>query len=102
MRGTQDIGVATLSLSLSGLLCLLYPRFDPFWSSYALRLTVPFASQVELGKTAEATKLGIYTDDSVKQDAGVSKSKPWLALARACVCVRVRVRAWMRAAGGIC
>lgn len=30
-----------------------------------------FLSQVELGKTAEANKLGIFTDDSAKQEAGV-------------------------------
>lgn len=35
------------------------------------RTTCRLLSQVELGKTAEANKLGIFTDDSAKQEAGV-------------------------------
>lgn len=42
-------------------------------------------SQVELGETAETNKLGIYTDDSAKQESGVSEREQNIRGVRACV-----------------
>ncbi len=84
------------SLSLSLSLSRPLPRFACHSDLCTTRVTHPRMPpslplsplrQVELGKTAEATKLGIFTDDSAKQAQGVGRGCRFCERVACPVCV---------------